>query len=84
MNILHENCSLELANDRSLPYTAYLVTYKIDEAICYDIVIPDKQIDIFDFYWDKYREGFKSFKQAEGRVNPRMWGINKNQDKKKR
>lgn len=84
MNILHENCSLELANDRSLPYTAYLVTYKIDGAICYDIVIPDKQIDIFDFYWDKYREGFKSFKQAEGRVNPRMWGINKNQDKKKR
>ena len=84
MKILHENCDLELANDRSLPYTAYLVTYEIDGAIAYDIVIPHNKIEIFDFYWDKYREGLIEFKQAEGRVNPKLWGYKPKEEKKKR
>jgi hypothetical protein len=42
--------------------------------MCYDLVIPDKQVEIFDYYWDRYREGFKGFKQSEGRVNPKVWG----------
>jgi hypothetical protein len=73
-----------LANDRSLPCTAYLVQYEIDGAIAYDIVIPNKKVDIFDYYWDKYREGFKGFKQSEGRANPKLWGIKPKEEKKKR
>jgi hypothetical protein len=73
-----------LANDRSLPCTAYLVQYEIDEAIAYDIVIPNKKVDIFDYYWDKYRKGFKGFKQSEGRANPKLWGIKPKEEKKKR
>jgi hypothetical protein len=84
MKILHQNCDPELANDRSLPYTAYLVTYEIDGAIAYDIVIPDKQMEIFDVYWDKYREGLKGWKQSEGRVNPKLWGVQPKESKKKR
>lgn len=84
MKILHQNCDPELANDRSLPYTAYLVTYEIDGAIAYDLVIPDKQIEIFDVYWDKYREGLKGWKQSEGRVNPKLWGVQPKESKKKR
>jgi hypothetical protein len=84
MKILHQNCDPELANDRSLPYTAYIVTYEIDGAIVYDIVIPHNKIEIFDFYWDKYREGLKEFKQAEGRVNPKLWGYKPKEEKKKR
>ena len=74
MRILHQNCEPSVANDRELPYNAYLVTYEIDGAIAYDIVIPDKQIEIFDYYWDRYREGLKGWKQSEGRVNPKLWG----------
>ncbi len=84
MQILHQNCDPELANDRNLPYTAYLVTYESDGEICYDIVIPSKKVEIFDYYWDKYREGLKSFKQTEGRVNPKLWGVKPKEDKKKR
>lgn len=84
MKILHQNCDPELANDRSLPYTAYLVTYEIDGAIAYDLVIPDKQMEIFDVYWDKYREGLKGWKQSEGRVNPKLWGVQPKESKKKR
>jgi len=84
MKILHQNCDPEVANDRSLPYTAYLVTYEIDGAIAYDLVIPDKQLEIFDYYWDRYREGLKGWKQSEGRVNPKMWGNKPKEEKKRR
>jgi hypothetical protein len=84
MRILHQNCDPEVANDRSLPYTAYLVTYEIDGAIAYDLVIPDKQVEIFDYYWDRYREGLKGWKQSEGRVNPKLWGNKPKEEKKRR
>jgi hypothetical protein len=84
MRVLHQNCDPELANDRGLPYTAYLVTYEIDGAIAYDIVIPDKQIEIFDYYWDRYREGLKGWKQSEGRVNPKLWGSKPPKEEKRR
>jgi hypothetical protein len=84
MRILHQNCDPEVANDRSLPYTAYLVTYEIDGAIAYDLVIPDKQLEIFDYYWDRYREGLKGWKQSEGRVNPKLWGNKPKEEKKRR
>jgi len=84
MKIVHQNCDPELANDKSLPYTAYLVTYEIDGALAYDIVIPDKQLEIFDYYWDRYREGLKGWKQSEGRVNPKLWGNQKKESKKRK
>lgn len=79
--ILHQNCNPELANDRTLPYNTYIVTYKDDNQLCYDIVISDKRVEMFDYYWDKYREGLLSWKQTEGRVNPKMWN---NSPKKKK
>ena len=84
MRILHQNCDPKLANDRSLPYNCYLVTYEIDGALAYDLVIPDKQVEIFDYYWDKYREGLKGWKQSEGRVNPKLWGTQAKESKKGR
>ena len=84
IKILHQNCDPSVANDRSLPYTAYLVEYETEGVIAYDIVIPNKRVDIFDYYWDKYREGFKGFKQSEGRANPKLWGIQPKEEKKKK
>ena len=71
--VLHENCDPSLAKDRSLPYTAYLVTYEEDGKTCYDITMCGKKVELFDYYWDQYREGLKTFKQSEGRVNPKTW-----------
>jgi hypothetical protein len=85
VKFLHQNCDPELAKDRGLPYTAYLVTYEDDGEIKYDIVQCVKKIDIFDYYWDRYREGFKSFEQSEGRVNPKLYGAEPSKtDKKKK
>ena len=82
VKIIHKNCDPELAKNRSLPYTAYIVKYCDDDQYNYDIVIANKQVDIFDHYWDKYREDLISFKQTEGRVNPKIWGPNNSKKKK--
>jgi hypothetical protein len=84
MFIVHQNCDSELANDRTLPYNSYIVEYNDGTSTCYDIVITDKKVDIFDYYWDRYREDLIGFKQTEGRVNPKLWDGNKKQTKKKR
>lgn len=86
MKILHENCDPKLAEDRTLPYNAHIVTYQVDNEIKYDITTADKKIDIFDYYWDKYRENLIGWKQSEGRINPRMWGevSKESKDSKKR
>ena len=70
-----------MAEDRTLPYSAYIVKYLDDDQYNYDIVIANKRVDIFDYYWDRYREGLIAFKQTEGRVNPKTWSPN---DKKKK
>jgi hypothetical protein len=84
IKIINENCDQELAKDRTLPYNVYIVSYEVDAVMAYDLVISDKNMDIFDYYWDKYREGLKGWKQSEGRVNPRLWGNKQPEKKKKR
>ena len=83
VKIIHQNCDPSLADDKSLPYTAYIVKYYDDGNCCYDIVICNKKTDIFDYYWDRYREDLISFKQTEGRVNPKLWGSQQPTKKKK-
>ena len=78
VNIIHANCDPELAQDRSLPHTAYLVEFDDGKGVVYDIAVASKRVDIFDYYWDKYRNVI-SMKQTEGRTNPKLW-----QDPKKK
>ncbi len=84
IQLIHQNCNPELAKDRTLPYSAYLVKYECDGETVYDIVNSQKKVEIFDYYWDKYREGLKSFKQTEGRVNPKLWGQKPKEEKKRK
>ena len=84
IKIINQKCEQELAKDRTLPYNVYILSYEVDAVMAYDLVISDKNMDIFDYYWDKYREGLKGWKQSEGRVNPRLWGNKQPEKKKKR
>ena len=84
MVILHENCDPKLADDKSLPSTSYLVTYKVEGKEQYDIAIPGKQVELFDHYYDKYKKDFVTFKQTEGRQNPNLWSQDPPQPAKKR
>ncbi len=73
LNVLKEKCQVADANDKTLPYTAYLVHYIENGQECYDIAIPQSQVEMFDYYYDKYKKDFKWFKQSEGIVNPKLW-----------
>jgi len=70
---LQSDCDLEAAEDRSLPTSAFIVCYLIEGKEHYDIVTSSKNVDIFDHYWDKYKHDLKWYKQAEGRINPKLW-----------
>jgi|TARA_B100001741_G_scaffold104827_1_gene86317 alanine-alpha-ketoisovalerate/valine-pyruvate aminotransferase len=75
--VLHKDCDPTLGQDKSLPYTAYMVEYLEGGLTKFDIVSASKQVDIFDEYWDKYHQDFKNMTQTEGRVNPKMWNPKK-------
>ena len=48
-------------------------SYKVDGVEKYDLAMASKQVDLFDYYYDLYKENFVSMMQAEGRVAPNMW-----------
>ena len=73
IKILQQDCDPSVAEDKSLPYTSYLVEYYDNGRRRFDLVVGNKQVDIFDHYWDEYRDGFIGFKQSEGTVNPKLW-----------
>ena len=73
IKILRHDCPADAAEDRTLPYTAYIVCYLIDGVEHYDIVSSSKNVDIFDHYWDRYKQDLKWYKQTEGRANPKLW-----------
>lgn len=82
IKMIHKDCDPSLCEDRSLPYTAYMVEYLQDGMTKFDICSASKQVDIFDHYWDHYRHDFVNMRQTEGRVNPKLWQ-DPNQKKKK-
>ena len=74
MKILFENCDPQKAEDRELPNNSFIIEYNNGGAICYDIAAAAKQSEIFDHYYDKYKKGFVTMKQTEGRINPKaLW-----------
>ena len=83
VKILRQDCDPSLAEDRSFPYTAYLVEYKQDGMTKFDLVSAGKQVDIYDYYWDLYRHDFVNMTQSEGRANHKLWN-DPNEKKKKK
>ena len=81
INIIHVNCDPSAAQDSSLPRDSYLVTYGDNDEQKHDVV-QGLQSDIFDHYWDKYRD-FRAMKWTDGKANPKMWGYKKSEKKKK-
>ena len=73
IKILQRDCPVEAGEDRTLPYTSYLVCYLIDGVQHYDLVTSNKNVDIFDHYYDLYKKDLLWYKQTEGRANPKLW-----------
>ncbi len=83
LNIIHEKCEKKAAEDSSLPRNAYLVTYVEEEKMAYDIVMCGSKTEIFDEYWDKYKEGLLSIDWAQGNIKPSLWRPKQGKEDKK-
>ena len=83
IKMIAQDCDPTMGQDRSLPYTAFLVEYLQDGITKFDIVTAAKQVDIFDHYWDMYRSDFVNMTQSEGRANPKLW-VDTNAPKEKK
>ena len=81
--IIYSNTTLEQIKDPSLPNDAYVVIYQSDNKTYMDLC-RGKRVSIFDLYYDTFGPGsLKKIDFGYGRVNPTIWGYQK-QDNKKR
>ena len=83
MKVIHEKCEKKVADDKKLPKSSYLVTYVAEEKLSYDIVLADSRVEIFDHYYDKYKEGLQSIGWTMGTMNARTWNGLKTPPEKK-
>ena len=75
-SLIKENCNSEELKDKSLPSDAYIVTYKVGDAIRNDLVRCHAKVNIFDMYYDKFGMGsIVSIEYGPGIVSPKTWGI---------
>lgn len=79
INIIHRDCDVSLAKNKSLPLDSYLVSYHAKNRVMYDVV-QGMQVDIFDHYYDEYRNVI-SIKWTDGRVNPKLYNSQKKSKK---
>ena len=82
INIIHVDCDPSAKLDGGLPRDSYLVTYG-DNGVQKCDIVQGLKVDIFDQYWDKYRD-FRGIEWTEGKVNPKMWGYSPKENKKKK
>ena len=82
--MIHSDCDPSISQDRTLPTNAYLVEYLQDDVTHFDIVSCQKQVEIFDEYYDKYKKDLINITQTEGRIRPNLYGYKAPEDKKKK
>jgi hypothetical protein len=81
--IMIENGSPADVRTKEAPNDAYIVQYVVEGEICYDLT-RGSRTKLFDMYWDKFRENLKSIEFGYGRVNPKLWGYQSPQKKKRK
>ena len=72
IRLIFEKCPLDKASDKKLPSDSFIVSYDEDKELKYDIVRASAQVDVFDAYYDKYKN-VKSIQWTQGIVHPRTY-----------
>ena len=85
VQVIHEKCELGKAEDKKLPSDSFVVSYNDKEELKYDIVRASAQVDVFDHYYDTYKN-VQQISWTKGIVNPRTYDSvsNKSSPPKKR
>ena len=70
VKVLHEQCERNKSEDKKLPSDSFLVTYKVDEELKYDVARGGSTVEVFDYYYDKYKN-VQGIAWTKGIVNPK-------------
>ena len=83
--ILLEKTTIEKAKDPSFPNDAYLIWYVVNKEQYIDLTRCGKKSSLFDMYYDTYGPGtVQKIDFGYGRVNPRVWGYQKTEKRKRK
>ena len=72
VQILHEKCEIGKAEDKKLPSDSFLVSYKVEDELKYDVSRAGTQLELFDHYYDTYKN-VQGIAWTKGIVSPRTW-----------
>ena len=72
IRLIFEKCPRDKANDKKLPSDSFIVTYEHDKELKHDIIRAAAQVDVFDAYYDKYKN-VKGIEWTKGIVHPRTY-----------
>ena len=86
--LLVENGSLKDVNSTEYPTDAYIVSYAVFESgklgeTKYDLTRGTKT-NLFDMYYDKFKQGLKDIQYGQGNISPKVWGHRTKQAGKKK
>jgi hypothetical protein len=82
--IMIENGTWEQVNTTDCPNDARIVTYEVNGETRYDLTRSQKAVYIFNMYYDKFGKDMKNIEYGQGRINPKLWGYQAPQSKKKK
>jgi hypothetical protein len=82
--ILAENATYSQQRDKSFPSDAYLIWYNVNGNVCVDVCRGSRS-NIFDLYYDKFGpDSVKKIDFGYGMINPKVWGYQKPQKKRRK
>ena len=81
--ILVERAKQDQLSSTQFPSDSYIVEYKIDDEIMYDLTRGTK-VTLFDMYYDKFKSQLVSISYGRGNIKPSLWQYKQPKPKKKR
>ena len=72
IKLVFEKCPRDKANDKKLPSDSFIVSYEYEKELKYDIVRASAQVDVFDAYYDKYKN-VKAIEWTKGIIHPKTY-----------
>ena len=81
--ILVDNGNLNQVSTKDAPNDAKIIEYEFQGNICYDLTRSQKDVNIFNMYYDKFGS-VKAIRFGCGTYNPKLWGAKQPPENKKR
>lgn len=72
--VIHEKCERDKAENKKLPSDSFLVSYKVEDEIKYDVTRAGTQLELFDHYYDTYKN-VQGIAWTKGIVSPRSYNV---------